>query len=294
MRALKTNQPLFSALKPFISPSMAAVFIWTLGAYGVVANDILPYERVVLMTEEFRNFRRLMMTIPDGDALVPIVRSNPKTGEFEITVNPVDVQRYTSRKVIRKQGQYPLSIQISFPDSATIQLRGNTIPYQTLVSYHILQEDMFIFDIYAHMPLESVFREKTVGLTLYDNSNPGNRIPPSSKKVSREYSSSLLATDSLQARFWKAILFALIPFSILLILFGVRRTIRPTPPPKTKDIASHPEPTQPVETVNLSSSELSPSDLQELTEKVMEEKGVSYDEATLLLNLSGTSGERTL
>ena len=272
---------------------MLVVLVLSMLNSNTKADDASRSKKIVLMTEEFRDFRRLMITIPDKKNLIPQIRSHPNKGEFEIMVAPVDITHYTSRKVIRRQGQYPLSLQISFPDSVSIKISGNTVPYQKLVGYHIFQEDLFIFDIYKHVPLESVFREKTVGISHYiEEDDYFNQAQTSVLYTSNEYSSNLFKNNGIQNRFWKAILFALIPLSVLLILFGLRKVIRRTLIPETNQRREDTIREQPVESVDIDAKELSPAELKELTQRVMEEKGVSYDEAMLLLNISGTSYDK--
>jgi hypothetical protein len=129
--------------------------------------------RIVLMTQEFDRFRRVAVTIPEHLGCIVQVSSEPAAGEFTIGISAVDSTVYYSRKRITAAGHFPLQLTVFFPDSMHIVIKGKTVPFEQLVGYQVLGEDLYLFDIYRQKPLESFFRERTVAATV-----PGKGIQP--------------------------------------------------------------------------------------------------------------------
>lgn len=129
------------------------------------AQDTLS-DKLVLMTEEFDQFRRIIFVSPLHQEIrttyLPIVVADSLNGKFTITLSSLDTSLFIGKRLYKLKGNFPIRLAVLFPDSQTILLDGKTVPFEKIVSYYVIDGGKFIFDIYKKLPFESYFKEKTI------------------------------------------------------------------------------------------------------------------------------------
>jgi len=282
-------------LKSFISLIILGLFIFNVGLSGESLNSSVGAS---LKTGEFNSFRRIILTVPEsvdiveagGRRIIPELSFDSQTGEFEILISPIDTGFFRGKKVLVEEGNYPIRLFCAFPDAKTIILKGKTIPFEKIIGYDIIGTNQFIFDIYKNLFPETDFLEKTVLMTSDSGINIGVLKPENIEnidKINREVGSNRKTTG--RGLFKKAflisvfvILFGTLVFSILMFmpeLFGIIQKwlyiLR-----KVENGAES------ADKSDMSMDVMNSAKKQKAIRQLMQEKGISYDEADILVSMS--------
>ncbi|MCD6441551.1 MAG: hypothetical protein J7L86_07210 [Candidatus Marinimicrobia bacterium] len=251
-----------------------------------------------LKTEEFNSFRRIILTVPEsvdiveaGDRrIIPELSFDSQIGEFEILISPIDTGFFRGKKLLVEEGNYPIRLFCAFPDAKTIILKGKTIPFEKIIGYDIIGTNQFIFDIYKNLSPETDFLEKTVLMTSDSGINIGVLKPENIEnidKINREVGSNQKTTG--RGLFKKAflisvfvILFGILVFSILIFMPELSVIIQ-----KLLYILRKAENgAESADKSDMSMDVMNSAKKQKAIRQLMQEKGVSYDEADILVSIS--------
>lgn len=279
-------------LKPFISLIILGLFIFNVGLSGESVNSSVGAS---LKTEEFNSFRRIILTVPEsvdiveaGDRrIIPELSFDSQIGEFEILISPIDTGFFRGKKLLVEEGNYPIRLFCAFPDAKTIILKGKTIPFEKIIGYDIIGTNQFIFDIYKNLSPETDFLEKTVLMTSDSGINIGVLKPENIDKINREVGSNQKTTG--RGLFKKAflisvfvILFGILVFSILIFMPELSVIIQ-----KLLYILRKAENgAESADKSDMSMDVMNSAKKQKAIRQLMQEKGVSYDEADILVSIS--------
>jgi len=241
-------------------------------------------KRIIMMTEEFDQFRRIVLTVPYERNVFSEVSTVPDNGNFQIKISPIDTSDYVGRRALKKHGNYPIQLNATFPDSTTILITGQTVPFETLVGYNVIEENMIIFDIYKTRPVESFFREKTITL---QSQSPTNHTDLSMLSTVNNTNNpgilQIIQQKTVKNRVLKAVIFSgimsLLGAAIFIVIAFTMKGSGRSQHKGAERKAADREVRAQVET-QIGSEE---ARIKEL----MESEGISYDEAAIMVNLSG-------
>lgn len=243
-------------------------------------------KRIIMKTEEFDQFRRIILTVPYEKNIYPEISTIPDNGKFQIKIFPVDTNDYVGRRALKKHGDYPIQLNTSFPDSTTILITGQTVPFETLIGYNVIEGDMIIFDIYKTQPVESFFREKTIALQSQNQANhPGPVLLSTVNNTTNNPGIlQIIRQKTVKNRVLKAVIFAgimsLLGVTIIIITVFVIKGDGRSRRGDAERMATDKKAKAPAGTPVGGSDE---ARIKEL----MESEGISYDEAAIMVNLSG-------
>lgn len=271
------------------------VFLCTLlKADSISVNIPLP-DKLIVITDEFESYRRvvvMMESFGDTNSLLPepelIIGDSSET--FDIILKLNDPTIYHG-KIRRQTGRFhPIDLQVTEKDSSTLVVHGRTNRFEKIVSYKLLGENQFYFDIYPKLPTQSFAQEATV--PGYEQKPP---VPPKiipvgnqSKKQTAKLPESVFVLDKsvlIQALLISAVIIAVVVLLSLFFLFLWKQvtTIRKA---KQQDQSSSQslknksdEFKQPIQDIT--------EDRESLIRKIMEEKKISYDEACMYFDIKG-------
>jgi len=282
-------------LKPLISLIILELFIFNVGLPG---ESLYSSAGASLKTGEFNSFRRIILTVSEnidiveaGDRrIIPELCFDSQTGEFEILISPIDTGFFRGKTLLVEEGNYPVRLFCMFPDTKTIILKGKTIPFEKIIGYVIIGTNQFIFDIYKNLPPETDFLEKTVLMTSDSGINIGVFKPENIDNfdtINREVRSIRKTTG--RGLFKKAflisvfvILFGILVFSILIFMPGLSVVIQ-----KWRYILRKGESgAESVDKSGMSRDAMSSAKKQKAIRQLIQEKGISYDEADILVSIS--------
>ena len=122
----------------------------------VFALKLKSEKKVVLNTREYENYRRFILEIPENATNImnsfikPEIISNADSGLFSILIKSENVQLFEGEKLRKSEGRIPVRFTISYPDSHTIKIDGKTIDFDNIVSFYIIDENKYVFDIYQY------------------------------------------------------------------------------------------------------------------------------------------------
>ncbi|MFQ6604272.1 MAG: hypothetical protein ACE5D8_01845 [Fidelibacterota bacterium] len=251
--------------------------------YGLVLTGWLSLltadgqsDRIVIATDEFYKVRRIMVTLPRHTQTIPLVQSDPDSGRFTILVNSIDQKDYNSRKYIRAAGAVPLKLVTTFPDSHSMEIQGFTKPYDRLVSYMVLNENTLIFDVYHYTAIESYFQEKTIP---FEQDNVTGTTD-----TWKDDGSVRMGKANMASPIHYSIMLAVI-IVLSLTVIGQMAWIRAQRPGK-KEKKEEPEPETKAKPSPERSEPMEKEDHETRVRKVMEERGLTYDEANLFLHVT--------
>ncbi len=120
-----------------------------LSMYSYVQADI------TLTTREYEDYRRFILHIPNNDfgqnyLIKPKIKTDQKAGEFEILIQSPGFKSFKGEKLRKSEGEIPVRFTLSSPDSTSLLVTGNTIAYDNLTAFYILEENKYVFDIYKY------------------------------------------------------------------------------------------------------------------------------------------------
>jgi len=282
-------------LKPFISLIILELFIFNAGLPGESLNSSAGAS---LKTGEFNSFRRIMLTVSEcsdivetgARRIIPELSFDSQTGEFEILVSPIDTGFFRGKKLLVEEGNYPVRLFCMFPDNKTIILKGKTIPFEKIIGYAIVGTNQFIFDIYKNLPPEMDFPENMVLTGTDSGINIGVFKPENIDNfdtINREIGSIRKTTG--RGLFKKAflisvfvILFGILVFSILIFMPGLSIIIQ-----RWLNILRRGESgAESADKSDISRKTINSAKKQRAIRQLMQEKGISYDEADILVSIS--------
>lgn len=251
----------------------------------VMTMNIYGKEKIVIMTEEYSNYRRIIVTIPYSRDVFTEITKNPKLGEFTITITNIDSTEFRGRKQIQVAGAIPLQLITSYRNNNTLQIKGLTTPFLNMIGFDVLEEDLIIFDIYHDIPFESTFREVTIPSFGFYNHNNGSAGYMENAPIRNEVNPLL---GSNRKRFTYAIFISGIIFAVL---FGVALVIYFINNGKQKDTTAASDnmaKQQDKIDVMIGDDELlNMENTDENIRRIMNERGLSYDEANLFIHVAG-------
>lgn len=282
-------------LKPLISLIILDLFIFNVGLPGESLNSSAAAS---LKTGEFNSFRRIILTVSEsidiveaGDRrIIPELSFDSQTGEFEILLFPIDTGDFKGKTLLMEEGAYPIRLFCAFPDTKTIILKGKTIPFEKIIGYAIIGTNQFIFDIYKNLPLDTDFLKKTVfmnsdsgvniGVFKPENIDNFDTINRKAESIRKTTGRGLFKKAFLISLF--VILFGILIFSILIFMPRLSVVIQ-----KWLYILRKGESgAEPVDKSDLSRDAMNSAKKQKAIRQLMQEKGISYDEADLLVSIS--------
>jgi len=265
------------------------------------AESLNGTDQVSLKTREFDSFRRILLTISksvdivdtNGRKTIPELNFDLQAGEFEISLSPIDTIFFTGKTLrIEEGGIYPVRLSCVFPDAKTIIVRGKTVPFEKIIGYSIIGTNQYIYDIYKNLPLETDFLEKIMLASSehIDSSTRKQILEP--EYIGAFDTSSQSASGTIKTKgkgnFKKAflistfvILFGIFVFSILILMprfsiiqkwFNIFRKDRIGDELGEED--------------NILISNMSSAKKEQAIRRLMQEKGISYDEADIMVSIS--------
>jgi len=117
---------------------------------------LVAQEKVSLTTREYDNYRRFILEIPENSLsnensfIKPVVNSEADSGQFSITIQSEKIQQYAGERLRKSEGEIPVRFVISYPDSNSILIQGNTTKFDKITSFYIMDENKYVFDIYKY------------------------------------------------------------------------------------------------------------------------------------------------
>ncbi len=279
-------------------------FVWllTLLMWG---NLSAQSNLIALHTSEFSQFRRLLIHIPQNNANVltlPTFKENPAAGKIQITIYDIEENRYLGPSLIKETGAYPTRIKIEFPQSKTMQITVETIPYQYLSAFNVFGSEQFIFDIYKYMPSETMLLEKSV--SLFPGAAASEDMPQSSRSLElslvgkvRYFMLKHGSGRIMDAFYYSGLIIIVLTFLGIIWLFLKKKNAPPAQPAIPKAAKKRKEAVTPVPSPKVAVPQvtpapespfvpLTPADKENMIRELMQKEGISYDEATILVSLS--------
>lgn len=276
--------------------------VWLFIFSGVVqAESLNGTDQVSLRTGEFDSFRRILLTIStgvdtvdtNGRIAIPELNFDSQTGEFEISLFPIDTSFFTGETLrMEEEGAYPVRLSCVFPDAKTIIVKGKTVPFEKIIGYNIIGTNQYIFDIYKNpLPETDFLGRKDPSISEYGDSNTKKQIlEPEDIGVFDTSSQSARGTLKTKGKgnFKKAFL-----ISTFVILFGVFVFSILVLTPKFSIIQkwfnilrNYKNGNEIIEEDNKPVSKLSGPKKEQAIRRLMQEKGISYDEADIIVSIS--------
>lgn len=250
----------------------------------VMTMSIYGKGKIVIMTEEYSSFRRIIVTIPYSRDVFTEITKSPKLGEFTITITNIDSTEFRGRKQIQVSGAIPLQLITSYQNNNTLQIKGLTTPFLNMVGFDVFEEDLIIFDIYHDIPFESTFREVTIPSFGFYNHDNGSAGYMENAPIRNEVNPIL---GSNRKRFTYAVFISGIIFAVL---FGVVLVISFVNNRKQKDTTAPSEKAKQQDNIDVIIGDdelLNMDNTEENIRRIMNERGLSYDEANLFIHVAG-------
>ncbi len=122
----------------------------------ILCVSLYAGNKVNLTTREYEDYRRFILDIPvnelssDNSFIKPIVKSEADSGFFSIMIESNKVQQYAGERLRKSEGKIPVRFIISYPDSNSILVQGNTSKFDKITSFYIIDENKYVFDIYKY------------------------------------------------------------------------------------------------------------------------------------------------
>lgn len=281
-----------------------AQFVW-LFIFSVVleAEPVNSFGEVSLRTREFDSFRRIILTISrsvdtvavNDKIIIPELNFNSQMGDFEIILSPIDTSFYVGKTLCIEEGAYPVRLLSVFPDSITVIIKGKTTPFEKIIGYNVIGTNQFIFDIYKNLPPQADFLEKTVMINsesqdsntrrrileqentgVYDATYPEAGLTQRAEGKGHFKMAFLISIFVILIVVFVSLILIFMPkFSVIKNWFSILRKGR---------IGD-----ELVEEDNIPKRKLSSKDKQVAIGRLMKKKGVSYDEADIMVNISKRS-----
>ena len=235
--------------------------------------------RIFIKTQDMVNCRRILLqfteTVEVSEIRKPQIRSDPQAGVFEIILPDFNSARYFGLRRIAEKGVHPINLKVNSTGDEYLAIIGKALPYYSIEVSYAFNQDAYLFDIFWEKQPESAFFEYSVPGTTSDDQNV---TPPEHQAISlRKYPWSFDQHTVTQALLIAAAVF--IGLIILFVFLKLNRSasIR-TYPIKGKDLKVLQSPVQ----VNNPAS-ATPQFDEAVIRSLSEKRGISYDEAALLI-----------
>jgi len=239
--------------------------------------EVLNEPRIFVKSHDLKDFRRIMlkfsMPVPFAQLPEPKFGTEPESGDFTILLQGIPARRFFGPLELNDKSGHPLRYAVTFPDSMSINLQGRTLPFERMTAAYVYSENCFIFDIFYSKPLESLYCEQSYSgpyLTASDNS---------------------MSDDAARSRSWRKYLVRALPLAtaafVLMSVIGYliyRYYFQLKPATRRRDDKFHE-----VKTMlrnNAEKIKAGQDDPEQLINKIANDKGISYDEAALLVKMS--------
>lgn len=234
----------------------------------------------ILKSRDLRSFRRLVLTNPtnrdSAGFVIPQLAVNYAEGEFSITLAPVDTNLYYGARLIRDTDNQPLELTVNFPDSNTILIVGRTDKLALIADYYAVTANKFIFDLYRTRPTASDLRGEALSLFITDESSPesksGDNLPVASATTGSWLTPRMVLALKIAGLF-------LLLFIIIQIFRANRKQKKNTPPKSRKSAMEN------AASGTATAATQSPADADPVW-ALAREKGISYDEAVIMMNVN--------
>ncbi|HDY75064.1 MAG TPA: hypothetical protein ENH49_00910 [Candidatus Marinimicrobia bacterium] len=256
-------------------------------------------DKLVVITEEFESYRRVVIMMESsGDTGSQLPEPELIIGNFsetfDIVLNVSDPTIYQG-KIRRQVGRFhPIDLQVIEKDSLTLVIHGRVNRFEKIVSYKLLGENQFYFDIYPKLPEQSFAQEASV---------PGNEKKPpvpskitsfgiQAKKQTAKLPESVFVLDKsvlIQALLISAVIIIGVVLLSLIVVFLWKKATKTRNKPM-RVIQQEPSFSQTEKDENLHHTQLVQNrsiNRESLIRKIMGEKKISYDEASMYLDIKG-------
>ncbi len=232
--------------------------------------------RIFIKTHDRGDSRRIIWQfsnqIDNRDIPTPILQQTPSNGTFNITMQNIATCRFFGPLEFADQSGHPLQYTISFPDSFKIVLEGKTLPFSRVASCYLYEAHCIVFDIY-YTKCSSSYWHNPDNFPPYNNTYATTIIeqPLSGVKKSKIYYLSRALPIA-------AVIFLFI-MSLFLIIYHYLS--------KKNSIADNQNNKIQLakEFLQINFAKIKEKISEETIKKISIDKNISYDEASLLLNL---------
>ena len=257
-----------------------------------LSENVPTTSRIFVRSHDFENYRRIVVTAAalDSDRVViPKVEYNRHDGRFRILFQPTDARRYFGKPMLRDDGINPYWVNIRFPDSLSILLDGYVNQLETVVTYYSFSRARYIFDFYRKAPEEDAFLSQAQLDRMLRDDQRLFRNPPKALDFAQSRPDDRFLFGLNLERFKMAMMIAgaAVIFFCLLVIFVLiprtlaRRRLRKQGKHSSKEAAESPRLSAPTTEPPAVAADESENQIRQL----MTEKGISYDEAVLLISM---------
>lgn len=233
--------------------------------------------RIFVKTRDLKDFRRIMlkfsMPVPFAQLPKPKFGTEPESGDFKILLQGIPAQRFFGPLDMNDKSGHPLRYAVTFPDSMSISIQGRTLPFERMTAAYVFSENCYIFDVFYSRPLESLYLEKSYSGPYLSASNND------------------MADDAVSSKTWWKYLIRALPLAaaafVLMSVIGYliyHYYSRQKPAVSRRDDKIHE-----VKTMlrnNAEKIKAGQDNPEQLINKIAKDKGISYDEAALLVKMS--------
>ena len=240
------------------------------------------HNRIYIATHEFREFRRIFIqySIPNPpQAIVQPTLQIDKNGQFAILIQIPDSNRYFGPRILKDSGAHPVKIRVSFRDSTHMIITGVTDKYHEINAYYSFGKHRYIFDIFWNKPVQSAGYEKSITgdrpgfdqLKMVDAGNAAGQTSGSHNVENYLLGNSRIRTSVILA-------LGLCAFGLvvgILLQMSKHRT------PNTKNHKRK----GPAGSAAQDNTAIQKSEEEKIW-KIADKKGLSYDEAAIIVNMS--------
>jgi len=235
--------------------------------------------RIFIKTQDMVNCRRILLqfseTVEVSEIRKPQIRSDPQAGAFEIILPDFNSARYFGLRRIVEKGVHPIKINVNSTGNEYLAIIGKTLPYYAIEVSYTFNQDAYVFDIFWEKQPESASFEYSAPGAISDNQNV---TPPEYQAFSLRKYPWIFYKHTVN----QALLIAGAVFAGLIILFVILKLNRSSSirayPIKEKDLKIIKDSVQ----VNNPASEM-PQFNEAVIRSLSEKRGISYDEAALLI-----------
>ncbi len=257
--------------------------------------EYLPPDKLVIMTEEFESFRRVVIvveSINDPQLLELKLITGDYSETFDVLLKMKNPTIYHGKRHRQSRGIYPIDLHIIEKDSSTMIVRGLVSRFEKIVSYKLLGENKYYFDIYPKQ-IEQSTVQQTIILENEVGASGQSKITslrtPTKEQMTKlpksvfGWEKSVLIHALLIS---SNILISVVFLSLIVVVLWKRAS-------KTMNklvIGTHPEQSllTIVEDKSMYTAESVRDNVEDrdlLIRKIMVEKKISYDEAIMYLDI---------
>jgi hypothetical protein len=255
------------------------LFILGILTLPLLSNPSADSPRIFITTQDMVNCRRILLQFSEpvemSEIRKPQIRSDPQNGTFEFILPDFNSARYFGLHRIVEKGIHPLSINVNSTGKEYLAIIGNTLPYYSIETSYAFDQDAYLFDIFWEKPPESVTFEYGAPGSL--NGDQTISLPDHQTFSHLKYSLIFYKNTIVQA-----LLIGSTVFAGFIILFIILKSKRSLPARafriKEKDIKVLKDSIQ-----NDNPESETPQFDEAVIQSLSENRGISYDEAALLM-----------